>query len=310
VRLIESVGQRAATTTLLMTLRASQGGEQIVGLPGGFEVVGVHRNGETLNVRAADGKLVLPIVPGTQTFDVRLRSEETLAAVTRTPAIGLGLPAANIDVGLDLPADRWLLATGGPAAGPAVLYWSELAVMLLIAWALSRTRRTPLRFHHWALLGIGFSTFSWLALIVVAAWLFALDWRARSNALRSPLAFDFAQIGLVALTLIALLCLAAAIPQGLLGAPDMHVAGNGSSAQALRWFADRSADALPVATAVTVPLWVYKVAMLAWALWLANAVVGWLRDGFDAWTRGGYWRALPRKTVVEVPATPPPPGPK
>ena len=109
----------------------------------------------------------------------------------------------------------------------------------------------------------------------------------------------------------ALLCLVAAIPQGLLGAPDMQVAGNGSSAYGLRWFADRSADALPGASAISVPLWVYKVAMLAWAIWLANAVIGWLRDGFAAWTRGGYWRALPRKAVVDIPsaAAPPPRAP-
>ena len=31
--------------------------------------------------------------------------------------------------------------------------------------------------------------------------------------------------------------------------------------------------------------------MLAWALWLANAVIGWLRYGFAAWTQDGYWRA-------------------
>jgi hypothetical protein len=86
----------------------------------------------------------------------------------------------------------------------------------------------------------------------------------------------------------------------------MHVAGNGSSAGNLRWFADRG-DALPGASAISVPLWFYKIAMLAWALWLANALVGWLRKGFDAWTRGGYWRARPRKTVVDIPAAPPPP---
>ena len=51
--------------------------------------------------------------------------------------------------------------------------------MLLVAYALARTRRTPLTLTQWILLGIGFSTFSWLALAVVVAWLFALDWRAR-----------------------------------------------------------------------------------------------------------------------------------
>jgi len=44
---------------------------------------------------------------------------------------------------------------------------------------------------------------------------------------------------------------------------------------------------------VSLPLWVYKVLMLAWAIWLANALIGWLRDSFSAWTRDGYWRARP-----------------
>jgi len=101
---------------------------------------------------------------------------------------------------------------------------------------------------------------------------------------------------LALLTAIALLALASAIPQGLLGSPDMHVTGNGSYAQYLQWFADRSDDALPQATAISLPLWVYKVLMLAWALWLANALIGWLRDGFAAWTKDGYWRA-PLKPV-------------
>jgi hypothetical protein len=161
---------------------------------------------------------------------------------------------------------------------------------------------------QWILLGIGFSTFSWLALAFVVAWLFALDWRARGPRIASSAWFDLAQIALVALTLVALVCLAAAIPQGLLGTPDMHVAGGGSSAQSLRWFVDRSTDALPDARAISVPLWVYKVAMLAWALWLANAVIGWLRYGFAAWSNGGYWRALRKKPVVDVPAATAPPA--
>jgi hypothetical protein len=43
--------------------------------------------------------------------------------------------------------------------------------------------------------------------------------------------------------------------------------------------------------------------MLAWALWLANALIGWLRWGFDAWTRGGYWRK--REPAVAAPSPPP-----
>jgi hypothetical protein len=108
---------------------------------------------------------------------------------------------------------------------------------------------------------------------------------------RAP--FNTLQVLIAVLTVIALLCLVASVPQGLLGQPDMRVAGNGSSAWSLHWFADRSDGTLPRAGAFTLPLWCYKLAMLAWALWLANALIGWLRWGFQAWMRGGYWKAAP-----------------
>src|SRR5262249_20236454 len=154
-----------------------------------------------------------------------------------------------------------------------------------------RTRRTRLKFRDWLLLGLGFSTFSWVALLVVVGWLFAFDWRARGRMPAAHWSFNLLQVGLVLLTVVAVYGMVRATPQGLLGQPDMHVTGNGSYATSLQWFDDRSSDALPQASAVSLPMWVYKVLMLAWAIWLANALIGWLRDGFSAWTRDGYWRA-------------------
>lgn len=305
VALSHEIGQRAATSTLSLTMRASQGGEHSIALPAGAELLGVTRNGEVLNLRARDGRLSLPLVPGMQTFQIRFRDDAPLAVRAATPAVALGLPAANIALDLQLPADRWLLATSGPPAGPAVLYWGELAAMLLVALALSRWRHSPLKPWQWILLGLGFSTYSWPALLLVAAWLFALDWRAHVEPPVSAYRFNLLQVGLVLLTAAALLCLLASIRQGLLGQPDMHVLGHGSSAQELRWFADRSADALPVARAISVPLWTYQLAMLAWALWLAGALVGWLRRGFAAWTRGGYWRTPPKKAAANAAAEEP-----
>lgn len=304
VSVVRSPAQRASETTLSLTVRASQGGEQAITLPKGAELVGSTRDGQALNLRLQDGKLSLPLIPGAHAFEIRWRDDEAIGVVAGTPALALGLPAANIDLGIDLPADRWLLATTGPTAGPAVLYWSELAIAVLLAFALGRMRRSPLKTWQWLLLAFGFSTFSWIALLVVVAWLFALDGRAR-QAPRGVTAFNLVQVGLPMLTLLALLCLLAAVQEGLLGAPDMAVAGNGFDAHALRWFADRSADALPIARAISLPLWMHKVAMLAWALWLASALVGWLRKGFAAWTQGGYWRR-PLRPIVDVPRVDPP----
>ena len=304
VSLDSQFGQHAATHTLKFQLRASQGGEHPVELPKGADVISVLRDGQILNVRPLDGKVSLPISPGQHDFTIVFRENADLTTRATTPLVSLGLAAANITLTVSLPDDRWLLATWGPRVGPAVLYWGELLVMILVAYVLSRTRRTNLRFVDWLLLGIGFSTFSWTALIVVVAWLFAFDWRSRIT-LAPDRTFNLAQFGLAALTVIALLCLVSAIPQGLLGQPDMHVSGFGSSAHALQWFSDRSTDALPQASAITLPLWVYKVLMLVWALWLANALIGWLRHAFAAWTTQGYWRASKKVASPEPPAAPP-----
>ena len=301
VRLFSQAGQRASTHVLDFTQRASQGGDQVLTLPKAAEVLGVSRDGQVLNLRALDGKLSLPVVPGTHQYEVRFRDASEIGTFVQTPAVALGLSAANVTLGLQLPADRWLLAAFGPQVGPAVLYWGELVVMIAFAFALARTRRTRLRFLDWLLLGLGFSTFSWSALLVVVAWLFAFDWRRRGELSSVNWRFNLIQVALVLLTVVALMALASAIPQGLLGQPDMHVTGNGSSAQSLQWFADRSTNALPQAGAVSLPLWVYKVLMLAWALWLANALIGWLREGFAAWTRDGYWRARMKPAVATQP---------
>lgn len=292
-------GQHAAAHVLTLVLRASQGGDQVITLPAGMQLLGVMRDNAPLNLRAHDRQLTLPLTPGVHRFEIRFRTDSTPGLLTRMPAVALGMPAANVNLALNLPASRWLLATWGPQAGPAVLYWGELVVMVVLAFALARTRRTRLKFRDWLLLGLGFSTFSWTALVVVVVWLFAFDWRGRATQPKNESLFNLIQIALVLLTMFALASLVSAIPQGLLGSPDMHVVGNGSTAQSLQWFADRSADTLPQGIAISVPLWVYKALMLAWALWLANALIGWLHDAFAAWTRGGYWRNSPKPAAVE-----------
>lgn len=294
-----SAGLRALDTQLTFTLRSTQGGEHAIALPAGAEVLAVQKNGQPLNVRPREDRLSLPVTPGAQTFVVSLRQPQTIGVVARTPAFALGAPAANLRTSLSLPEDRWVLLVSGPAVGPAVLYWGELVVMIALAWGLARTRRTPLKLWHWLLLGFGFSTGSWFALGLVAAWLFAFDWRERGQVRDTGL-FNLAQICLALVTLPMLLAVVHAVWHGLLGDPDMSVVGNGSSARHLQWFADQADGNLPQGVAVTLPLWLHRVAMLAWALWLANALVGWLRWAFAAWSAGGYWRSPPKMAKVSI----------
>jgi hypothetical protein len=298
VQVSTAAGERASETTLVVTARSTRGGEHAITLPSGAELLQARRDGEPLNLAVRNGQLSLPLLPGAHRYEVLLREPRGAAMRTVTSTVDLRAPVANIALDLHLPQDRWVLWTWGPSMGPAVLYWSQLVVLLLAAWLLARYAPTPLRFHHWLLLGLGFSAFAWSAYALVVAWLIALGWRARGVRL-GDVAFNLVQVALAVLTALALLALVGAVPRGLLGLPDMHVAGNGSTAWNLRWFADQSSGVLPHAGVFSLSLWVYKLAMLAWALWLANALIGWLRWAFGAWSEGGYWRKR------AAPATPP-----
>jgi len=66
---------------------------------------------------------------------------------------------------------------------------------------------------------------------------------------------------------------------------------------------------------ISVPLLVYRLAMLAWALWLAIALLRWLRWGWECVTTGGGWRAWGpwwrlRKKMPERKLQVPPPLPR
>ena len=70
--------------------------------------------------------------------------------------------------------------------------------------------------------------------------------------------------------------------------------GAGAAGLTASGYVDRSGEMLPQPWVFSVPLLVYRLAMLAWALWIARALLGWLRWGWGAFTEGGIWRPLPR----------------
>jgi hypothetical protein len=86
-----------------------------------------------------------------------------------------------------------------------------------------------------------------------------------------------------------------AIPFSLLGSPNMMIEGNGSSSMALKWFQDRSSGSMPLTWTFSLPLWVYRVSMLVWSLWLASSLVKWLKWAWECFSEGGCWK---KKTKV------------
>lgn len=283
-------GQRSTDADLGLLVRSSQGGQTAVRLPAGAELRSVTVDGVAQPVRQDGDRVVLPVRPGEQRMSVAWRTPDGMGSRFETPQVDVGHPLVNAVVTVEVPRSRWVLLTGGPALGPAVLFWGVLLVFLGAAAGLGRLRLTPLRTWQWALLGVGLTQAPAWSAVLVVGWLMALGARDRVPADLSRARFNLMQIGLVLLTLSALSLLFDAVRNGLLGLPEMQVEGNGSNGYLLRWYQDRSGPELPRASVLSAPLWLYRALMLAWALWLAFAWLGWLRWGWEAFRAGGLWR--------------------
>ncbi|MBW2184909.1 MAG: hypothetical protein JRG71_00475 [Deltaproteobacteria bacterium] len=138
----------------------------------------------------------------------------------------------------------------------------------------------------------------------MAAWLLLLGLRKKHVAqLNSAWRFNFSQMLLIGLSFIAMVTIIGAIQQGLLGLPEMQIVGNRSNAWTLNWFQDRSNGFLAEAWALSVPMYIYRLLMLFWALWLALALLKWVQWGWTCFSTQGLWRKLPprqpRKKVIK-----------
>jgi hypothetical protein len=223
----------------------------------------------------------------------------------RVPTVGLPVPAVNVETVLHLPDSRWLLFTRGPSWGPAVLFWGYLVLAVLVAVGLGLFADSPLSVTQWLLLALGLTQTSAIGALVVAGLFVALTWRARWPR-KSALAHDGLQIVLAIWIVLTLTILYGVVEQGLLLRPDMQVAGAESTDTVLRWYADRVEQATPSAGVVSLPLWVYRGLMLAWALWLAASLVRWAGWSWHALGEGGLWRPLPwRRKPASTPRPPP-----
>lgn len=292
------VGGGLRRTALQIDYRSTRGGTHRLGLPADARLRSVAIDGETQQIAldaTDEGALELPILPGQHRATVDWEQALPVAARVSTPVIDLDAPSSNIVVSLEMPESRWLLFATGPILGPAILYWSELIALALVALVLGRLKVTPLRWWHWLLLGVGFSTFSWPALAIVALWLVGFGAREAWGAGLSRFYYNVSQVGLGLLTLLAFAAILVGIPAGLLGNPDMHVTGYHSSGHRLTWFADQSATTTPTAAVWSLPMWTYKALILAWALWLSFALVRWLPWVWGRFAARGLWVAKPKE---------------
>jgi len=288
-------GGQVRDAALSMSFRAAKGVRHAVRLPAGTEVTRLVVAGREALPTGDEGEAGFSLPPGATDVVVHFRERAPLSWLSRTPAVDLGLPGANVQVRLELPADRWLLAVRGDTPlGPAVLYWGWLAAVAAMSLGLSAIGGTPLTRLGWFCYALGLSQATPGNYVLAVAWIVALGWRRRGvvAAIGSAWGFNAAQVFLVLLSLAGLSALYETLGAGLLGVPRMQVAGGGATATNLVWTFDRVAGLVPQCLAVTAPMPVFRGLMLLWAGWLAWSPPRWLRFGFESLTEGGGWRKV------------------
>ena len=287
-------GLRATDATLSFGLRSSRGGEHVLHLPEGAALESVTVNGSLQPLRQQGRNVTLAIVPGLQNVQLAFRLPQGVSASYHAPSFDFGTKTVNATTRIRLSDARWVLFAQGPRLGPAVLFWSLLLVLLLVAFGLGAIRWVPLKRYEWMLLAIGLSQIPLPAAALVIGWLVALGFR-RTHPAQRPYLFDLGQLVLVGWTLTALGILVYAVQQGLMGTPEMQIQGNGSSSALLQWFDDRTGPIPEPPYVLSVPMLAYRGVMLAWALWLAVSLLRWLRWAWLSFSNGGFWKRAPKR---------------
>lgn len=296
-------GKRSADLELVLDISASSAQNFSLQLPDAAEIMQL-KTDDHLLPHPTGQQLQLPLRPGNQQLTISWKHSGTSFWQHQTPQLDLGQAAGNVYLQLQLPGDRWLWAVTGPAIGPAILFWGMLVVVLALAVVLARVIQSPLRKRHWLLLFAGISTVSLWIPLLIALWMFSLSKRGQLQQPLQGLKGRLQQLSLILLSFSALTALLLAIPFGLLSQPDMHLTGNGSYLQNLQWYQDAVTGQLPVATAWSLPLWCYQLAMLLWSLWLATALIRWLPwawrqlSHFSFWPRSAPVTASPATTAI------------
>ena len=294
-------GKRLLEANLRLRIRSSRGGFRKITLPEGAELQRITIDKKERTIRP-DGRVVsLPLKPGKQNFHLRWQQAWQRSFNETMPPVDLGGEAVNARLTIRRGEDRWLLWGFGPQWGPAVLFWSHVAVLILLALALGRIPNLPVHTGHWLLLGLGFVQLPVATLLALVAWFAALAWRKaiwrERQGPEHAVWFNLSQLALAGLTIGAMACLYAAIHTNLLLDVDMQVTGAGSSNHELRWYVDRVDGVLPQPGILSLPLLAWRLAMLTWSLWLVWALLKWLPWAWACFADGGLWRKTKPKKI-------------
>ena len=285
-------GERQDRAELTILVRTSRGGQHQLELPQNADLQKVSIQGRSQPIRQEGRNVVVPLVPGTQKITLEWQQPSSGLWRYHPPRVSIGAPAVNASVAIHVPEHRWILWASGPRLGPAVLFWGYLLVVILISIGLGKTTLAPLKTRHWLLLTMGLTQIHPGMALIIVGWLLVLGFRNTTIPSGGWVSYNFTQFILAGWTAAALSGLYLAVENGLMGIPDMQIAGNQSTSRVLNWTQDRIAGFMPDPWVISLPEWVFHGLMLLWSLWLAFSLLNWLKWGWQCFSQGGAWKKV------------------
>ncbi|MCA9687770.1 MAG: hypothetical protein KC457_36765, partial [Myxococcales bacterium] len=182
-----------------------------------------------------------------------------------------------------------LLRTGGSGWGPTVWFWAWVLAIAAVAVTLYLLARKlqAVKLHDWFLLGLGIPT---AALPMVLGWFLLVGQRRRLIEGGDDRRYNTVQLAIGLVTVLTVL-VALGTVRMLLTEPMWTMPTNFfGEGELLVWYADRSSDAMPQGTVLSVPSSLWRVLGMAWVAWF-----GWRGFAWFKWFRaevgeGGWLR--------------------
>lgn len=299
-QLQSSYGKKLSEHHLTMYFNSSQGGQHKIKLADKSEVLSLSVSGKQIAIDEKQALIEIPLTAGKQGVSLKWRELRPLDYQMTSLPIDLGMPSVNAHQQIKIPNDRWVIYTAGPKIGPVVLFWGILLVLIFISVIISKIPGLPLTTLQALLLTIGLAPVSIWSLLIVLGWFMMMQKRKSYHHL-SPVLFNLMQLILIAATLTTLIVFIYTIQSGLLGYPDMQIAGNDSSAYQLNWYQDRTDTTLPTMTVISLPIYWYRILMLIWSLWLAFIAIRWSIWAWNCYSHDTYWKKITwkRKAIMK-----------
>lgn len=261
-----------------------------------FKIVDLSINQAKIQSDVKNDEVSLMLKPGINNVVINFTYTPEDSFIFKAPEFDFNTQVMNASLKVQ-DGKNWVLYTGGADIKPSVLLWSVLVTLFIFSFIVFKSGSIGLSFISTALLLFGISQVGIDFVIFSLLWFFMIKFRM-SNTMedfKTYFRFNAFQFFFALLTVFVISGMISVVAKGLLLTPESFIAGYQSSFTSLYWYSqDYATQQTP--WLLTAPIWVYRVLMMVWAVWLAFNMLNWLKSCWIAFSNNGFWYKKPKTT--------------